>query len=306
VIVAAGLSPAWQHVLHFEQMQWGRVNRATRATWCAAGKVINVGIALRRLNAVSRSVVLVGGEAGSAVRRDVAAQGADARWVESAVPTRVCTTLLEAQGHVTTELVENAGRVSAAELQAFTEAFVVETASADLVIFAGSLPAAAPSTFCRDLIARCDGRVILDIRGDDLLEALNERPFLVKPNRSELSETLGLTIRDESELIDAMRKLNTRGAEWVVVTHGDQGVFVTSATDVYRIDPPSVPVTCPIGCGDCMAAGLASALQQGRDVIDSIRFGVAVAVSKLADPLPSRVDSALATQLEKKVTSAPL
>ncbi len=46
MIVVAGLSPAWQQILSFDELRWGEVNRARSAHWCASGKVLNVGIAL--------------------------------------------------------------------------------------------------------------------------------------------------------------------------------------------------------------------------------------------------------------------
>jgi fructose-1-phosphate kinase PfkB-like protein len=49
-------------------------------------------------------------------------------------------------------------------------------------------------------------------------------------------------------------------------------------------------VVSPIGCGDCLAAALAVALQQGQTVPDAVRLGVAAALDNLGQPLPAALD----------------
>jgi tagatose 6-phosphate kinase len=47
VIVAAGLTPAWQYVLVFGELRMGEVNRARESRWFASGKAVNVALAVR-------------------------------------------------------------------------------------------------------------------------------------------------------------------------------------------------------------------------------------------------------------------
>ena len=47
MILAAGLTPAWQQIVEFDGFAVGQVNRARSVHWCASGKVLNVGIALQ-------------------------------------------------------------------------------------------------------------------------------------------------------------------------------------------------------------------------------------------------------------------
>ena len=49
MILAAGLSPAWQQIMTLAELRIGEVNRARDVQWCASGKVLNVGLALHRL-----------------------------------------------------------------------------------------------------------------------------------------------------------------------------------------------------------------------------------------------------------------
>jgi len=41
VILVAGLTPAWQQILRFDDFRPGEVNRASEVQWCCSGKVLN-------------------------------------------------------------------------------------------------------------------------------------------------------------------------------------------------------------------------------------------------------------------------
>src|SRR5262249_53978146 len=146
--------------------------------------------------------------------------GIAARLLETSRPTRVCTTILDSSRHSATELVPEAEPLTAEELAAFRAAYAEEARTAGVVVLIGSLPPGTPAGFYRDLLAQTPGRAILDARGDELLQALAAKPFLIKPNRAEVSRTFGRELEDDQALFDAMRQLNEAGAEWVVVTDG--------------------------------------------------------------------------------------
>lgn len=301
VIVAAGLSPAWQQILSFAAFHPGEVNRARHVTWCASGKVLNVGSALHHLGADSRTVSFCGGDTGRLMRAEFDRLGAPTRWVESAAPTRVCTTILDESSRTTTELVENSAPVSRDELEKFIAAFTEEAREAEWVILTGSLPKAAPASFFRRLMEATPGRVILDIRGEELKECLPHRPFLVKPNREELGATIGRPIGSDDELRSSMQELRRQGAQRVVVSHGAGELWLASEDGMYRFHPPVVETVNPIGCGDCLAAGIAVALASGADDTAAVRFGMAAAAENARQLLPARLDRSRVMELLKDV-----
>jgi 1-phosphofructokinase family hexose kinase len=305
VIVVAGLTPAWQKILRFARLEVGEVNRAAEAVWCASGKVLNVAVAAARLGAACRTVSPVGGPARETFDREFAELRVDVDWIATSAPTRVCTTLLDEATATTTELVENAAPLTAGELQAYCDAYRRAAASAGVAVFTGSLTAGAPATFYRDLAADTRGRIVVDARGPELLTLLDgpKKPFLVKPNHEELAKTVGRPLADDVDLHRAMRELNDRGCEWVVVTRGPQAVWASSAAgELWRATPPRVAkVVNPIGCGDCLAAGLAAALDAGHAVIDALRHGIAAASDNLGSLLPARIDGANVDRLAKDI-----
>lgn len=304
MIVAAGLTPAWQQILALQRLRPGEVNRASCVHWCASGKVLNVGIALSHLGAECVALCPIGGMPGEAIRRDLAALGVPAEWLAVASSTRICTTLLDEATSQTTELVENAGPLSAEELDSYVAAFGRLARAASVVVLSGSLPVGTPASFYCRLLEATPAQTILDVREAELLAALDagHRPLVIKPNREELATTVGRPLPDDVSLLRAMRALSERGAQWVVVTHGKEAVTIASAREAYCALPPAVPrVVNPIGCGDAMAAAIAWAISQGLEVPQAVRYGMAAAAQNLGDLLPCRLDATATKRLAETI-----
>lgn len=318
MILATGLTPAWQQIAVLDELRQGEVSRAREVHWCASGKVLNVGLALTQLGATSRTLSLVGsGPAGDAVRADFSQFGVAVRWVESLAPQRVCTTLLDRSTGQTTEIVENSAAATSQELQRFENEFADEASRSNLVILTGSLPTGTPREFYSTLLSHLGHspldrtniadkpHVLLDIRGPELLAALPHRPLVVKPNREELAHTVGRSLVTDDDVWQAMQELNQLGAVWVVVTNGPRNVLVSHANgNRWTLIPPSVPVVNPIGCGDCFTAGLAFALHQDQEPLSAIRFGIAAAALNATDLLPARLNLQAVTSLVGQVVTA--
>jgi 1-phosphofructokinase family hexose kinase len=292
---------AWQQIMRFASFRPGEVNRALDVAWCASGKVANVGMALKQLGATAETIALVGGRAGESIRAEFAADGIEAHWIEAQQPTRVCTTILDLQAGRATELVENAQAASQEELSGFRQTYSQRVVKAQCVVLTGSLPAGAPSTFYRDLLADTPCPAIVDFRGPELLLALKHGIWLAKPNREELALTLGREVNDDQELRRAMQELNDRGALWVVVSQGADTLWASSQGRFYRLTPPRVTAVNPIGSGDCLAAGLAYAMQLRKSPEDMLRFAVAAAVENVGKLLPARLDLAQVQERARQV-----
>ncbi len=290
LIVAAGLTPAWQQIMRFDGFRPGEVHRAIDVQWCASGKVLNVGIALAHLGAASETISLVGGTTGEQIQREFRSLGIEASWVTTQAPTRVCTTILDLKTGAATELVENAAAVDRAELDAFRSLYAARAAHAQMAILTGSLPAGAPHVFFRELLDDTACPAIVDVRGPELLAAIERGVFLVKPNREELARTVGREITGDAQLHSAMLELNDRGAEWVVISDGSRPAWASSREQVFRLTPPRVEPVNPIGSGDCLAAGIAWALPEGSDTLAAIRLGMGAAAFNVSQLLPARLD----------------
>lgn len=290
MILSAGLTPAWQQILVFDSFRYGEVNRAAEVLWCASGKVFNAGLAAHHLGGPSLTLAPVGGPAVPQIEAEFAALGVPYRWVRTRAATRICTTLLDRATGSITELVENGRPVTSDELDAFRQAYAEEAARADAVVLIGSLPQGTPDSYYRELLQRTPCPAVLDFRGEGLLSVLDLKPYVVKPNREELAKTFGRPLDDDHDLLAAMRTLNDRGAQWVVITQGAAAVWVTSSDAMYRFQPPAIPDPVnPIASGDVMAGTIAWATGAGRPLPEAVRLGIAAAAQNVCQILPSRL-----------------
>lgn len=286
MIVAAGLTPAWQQILVFDRLRTGHVNRAKRVVWCGSGKVLNVGAVLHQVGAKSLTICPVGGLTGQQIRDDFTRRGIPARWLSISTVTRVCTTILDEESGQTTELVENSHPLSEAELDEYATAFSEDAREANVVVLSGSLPQGTPSSFYKNLLERTPAKAILDARGRELIECLPQQPFLVKPNREELAMTVGRPLESDGDAVQAMSELRAMGAEWVVVSDGPSPLLVLGPSGLHRIEPPQVKVINPIGCGDALCAELAFRIDQKWEVLDALRKAVTNASVRASELLP--------------------
>ena len=294
MILAAGLTPAWQHMLVFDDVRVGEVNRARETYACASGKVTNVALALHFLGGPHRSLIVVGGLPGRSIQEEFATLGVGCRWLESRCSTRECTTVMDRRTGQTTELVQNGEPLDPGEVEDFVNAYAVEIASANFVILSGPLPPGTGASFYRRLldVTPATTRAILDVRGQELLATLETAPFLVKPNREELGITFGRAIHTDEDLREGLAELHGRGAQNALISDGSRPLWLSTPDGIRRIHPLTVETVNPIACGDCLAAGTAWALETGMDLIDAARFGVAAAAENAAAMLPSRLDAA--------------
>ncbi|MDA0834327.1 MAG: 1-phosphofructokinase family hexose kinase [Planctomycetota bacterium] len=292
MILAAGLSPAWQQILVMDEFHRGEVNRARQAVWCSSGKVTNVALAVHALGGALMTLTVLGGDNGEQIRREFESIGLPLRSIQCTSETRVCTTVIEERERIITEFVENARPLTPSEYTDFMCGFAEEVLQANIVVLTGSIPPGVPTAMFAECLeaSHTDVRFVLDIRGGELLHALPYRPFLVKPNREELSRTVDREIHTEEEIVAAMRELNMRGAQWVLISQGGGTVLLTSLTEFFRFHSLDVPVINPIGCGDCLAAGLAFGLDRGMSLVEAVRIGIAAAADNAGQLLPSRLD----------------
>jgi tagatose 6-phosphate kinase len=286
----------------FRSFRYGEVNRAAEVHWFAQGKVINAAIAAHHLGGPTLALAPLGGPPLPLVDRELAEMGLARRWVVTQSPTRVCTTILDQATDTMTELIEESRPLAPGELEEFRRVYAEEAATAAAVVLTGSLPIGTPPAFYRELVERTPCPAVLDFRGEGLLAALDLNPLVVKPNREELAQTVGRPLNDDAQLLDAMRSLNRRGAQWVVTTQGGRPVWVTSASNTYRLHClPIDKVVNPLGSGDAMAAAIAWATRDGRSIVDAVRLGIAAAAENLRRLETGRFDPVVVQRLAEDV-----
>jgi 1-phosphofructokinase family hexose kinase len=279
--LAVCLNPTLQKTLRFSSITKDHVNRTANHRLDASGKGINVARVLGQLGKRALHLTQLGGSLQPLFLQLCEEDSLSIRWAESHSPIRFCYTLIDGSDRSVTELVEEALPVDP-----MTEGRILD-------LFEQSLPERGTLTISgtkangfSDMIfptmtkmAKERGlRVILDIRGKDLTESLPFEPDLIKPNLAEfLSTYIPNPPQEPNRLKEAViqvaQDLERRYHCRLVLTRGAKAVWVVSGGEFRELEFPSVPPVNTTGSGDAFTAGLASALDDGRDLYDAVAEG---------------------------------
>lgn len=195
--------------------------------------------------------------------------------------TRTCTTLVDRSARTATEIVEEPNPLSEeVVLSVLDSVSSLLTGSKKAVLLcSGSLPFGTDPAFYAECCRRANAHgalAVVDAKGASLLSCLKHRPFLVKPNLTELAETYALQNDEPPSLGKALRWLTQQdgGARHVFVSCGSKDAFLyfpatdasaadASRTAAFRFQIPHLSgdtLVSPIGAGDCFAGALAAML----------------------------------------------
>ena len=84
------------------------------------------------------------------------------------------------------------------------------------------------------------------------------------------------------EPLEYARKFINWGAKFVILTMGDSGVLLTTASgDVYNIIPNPISVSDVTGAGDAYWAGFLTAILEGKSPLEAAKLGQALAEVKI-------------------------
>ena len=291
-VLALGLTPALQRTMRFDHFQPGEVNRAREVAVTAAGKCVNVGLALAQLGDTAYVTGFNGGAAGRILVADVLRRGALPAFTRIEAETRTCTTVIDEGTGTVTELVQEAPAVTDADLGRMNRKLLRLLPSCSAMTISGNLPKTFPPEAYVPFAKKADGLGIpwiIDSHKAPLLATLPHHPHLAKLNRAELAATFGMEDADEESCVAALRKLTAAGARWALMTDGPApALLVSAAGDLYRLVPAVLDkVASPIGSGDCTAAGTIHGLLQGMEMPDAVAYGLACGTANARTYIPA-------------------
>ena len=326
-MIVLGANLAMDRTLRLDLLRPGHVQRPRSAVMTAGGKAVNVCRAAVAHGVRPRLVANLPGVLGDYVGDLLDAEGHDVRRVATAGEIRSATIILD-DSPCTTVLNEPGPDLVDDDRAALLAAIGQELADhgerpADgsgtrVLVMTGSLPPGTDEDLYGHVVtlARDHGRTsIVDAARHALARTLPHHPDVVTPNLSEARGVLALLADGVAETIEAegnedgdveqVRRdalaaaagLVGAGARAALVTAGRHGVAGLDAQGGFWVAAPSVAVVNSIGAGDCFVAGLAAALEAGRDLRAAVVVGVATASAGVTTPLAGDVDADLMHRL---------
>jgi 1-phosphofructokinase/tagatose 6-phosphate kinase len=277
------MNPTLQKTLVFSGLVPDSVNRTGEYRLDASGKGVNVCRVLTQLGKEACQLTHLGGVLRPLFLELCERDGLRVEWVESASPIRFCYTLIDKEQKTVTELVEESEKVGTHTGELLFEAFSKLLPVYSVLIISGTKAKGFSDNLIPEMArkARALGcRIILDVRGQDLLKSLPFEPDLVKPNLFEFISTFAPELLSEKNTAIVKKEVGKIWAELyekhpcaLVLTRGAEPLWYAEKGELAEFAFKSVAPVNTTGSGDAFSAGLAAALEEGASLIEAVAEG---------------------------------
>ena len=277
------MNPAIDRTVTVDGFRLGTLNRVRKVRVDASGKGINVSKALIRFGEQSLAMGLLGGMTGQFIEQDLQNDGIlpAFTWIKGQ-STRTNVKVFDAESGSTTEINEPGPEISSANLQALRRDLFSGLGRVSYLVCSGSLPPGVPDTFYADVIREAQAKgvhCILDTSGSALARGMHAVPTLVKPNREEASQVLGVDLRSEAQIIEAVHRFLDIGIPYVVISLGPDGAVVATGESIVWAQASVDMIRSTAGCGDALVAAVVWSLCSGKSWLEVARFATAAATA---------------------------
>lgn len=284
MILTVTLNPSIDVSYNLNCLHLDAVNRVQTVNKTAGGKGLNVSRVIHQLGGQVLATGVLGGFFGEYFLARLDEDGIPHAFSTISQETRSCIAILH-EGQQT-EVLEAGPQLSPEEVTEFFDKFqeILTTYPIATITLSGSQAKGFGSDTYSQLIALANQKgikVLLDTSGKNLELALKspEKPYLIKPNRDELTQLLDLKtpieIQDLPQILSDPLFANI---PYIVVSLGADGAFVASPEGYYHAQVPTIAAVNPVGSGDATLAGLAHAIDAKASSEDIIKNGMTCGV----------------------------
>lgn len=276
MIYTVTFNPSLDYIVSMNGFELGRTNRTTGEQMFPGGKGINVSIVLGNLGIENTALGFTAGFTGEQIEREVQKIGlrTDFIHIEEGF-SRINVKLKDYDGTEINGMGPEIGKMHVKELFGKLD----RLGAGDILVLAGSIPKSLPDSIYGDILGRLQDKGVLfvvDATKDLLLNVLQYKPFLIKPNNYELGEIYDVTLETREEVVPYARKLQEKGARNVLVSMAGQGaVLVDEKNAVHTLAAPQGKLVNAVGAGDSMVAGFVAGWTKQQDYDYAFRMGIA-------------------------------
>lgn len=276
MVYTVTLNPALDCFFSPEAFVPGAENRYGQCRFIPGGKGINVSLLLNSLGMDTKALGVAGGFTGRELASRLEAQGIPTEFVFLEAGLTRINIKITPPGQPETALNGGGPEIPLEAVDRLGGKFAALGAG-DFLVLAGSVPGSLPAGIYARLAAMApEGvRAVIDASGPALAASAAARPFLMKPNREELSEAFGGTARTLDEVEQYARKLQALGARNVAVTLGGEGALLVDEAGGARFRP-ALPgaLRSAVGAGDSFVAGFLYGWARSQDLDCALDWAV--------------------------------
>ncbi len=276
MIYTVTLNPSIDYVVHLDKLINGITNRTTGEEYYFGGKGINVSHVLAELDLDNTALGFVAGFTGEAIEKGTKHPRIRTDFIH--LKEGVSRINVKIKSDEETEINGQGPHIDDAALEEFM-AKTDAMKDGDTLILSGSIPKTMPDDVYERILERLSGRdirIVVDATKKLLVNSLKYRPFLIKPNRQEISEIFGVEVNDEETTLFYAKKLQEMGAKNVLVSLGGDGAMLLDEFGkVHKQGVAKGRVLNTVGSGDSMVAGFVAGCILKNDYAYALRLGSA-------------------------------
>lgn len=275
MIYTVTFNPSLDYIVRVDHFVPGQVNRTSEEVIYAGGKGVNVSIVLKNLGFDSTALGFLAGFTGKEIRRRMSEQGICADFIEVAAGiSRINMKIRSDEESEINGMGPEIGEADIKKLYGKLDGL----SDGDTLVLAGSIPSVMPKSMYRSIMERMQDKaidIVVDATNDLLMNVLEYKPFLIKPNNYELGEIFGVELKKKDEVVPYAKKLQQQGARNVLVSMAGEGaVLLTETGEVYQSEAPEGTVVNSVGAGDSMVAGFLAGYYQTGDYSEAFKMGI--------------------------------
>lgn len=276
MIYTVTLSPSIDYVVRLSSMRFNVTNRTDSEEFYFGGKGINVSQVLSELDLPSTALGFIAGFTGDAIAQGIGSDKVKTDFIRLRDGFSRINIKIKSGGE--TEINGQGPDIPADALEALMKKLdAIE--NGDVLVLAGSIPKTLPDDVYErmlDRVAQKDIMIVVDATKQLLVNSLKNHPFVIKPNRQELSEIFHAEVENEQDVEKYARKLQEMGARNVIVSLGRKGAMLVDENGgVHREGTLKRPVLNTVGAGDSMVAGFIAGYLKTKDYAYALKLGSA-------------------------------
>ena len=297
-VLTITLNPAIDQTIPVKKLIPGEVHRATGFTSTPGDKGIGVSIILAKLGVATTATGWIGADNDKLFVQAFDDNGIRDAMIRLPGATRTNVKLVDHEAGESTDVnlpgIQLDPEERAKDEQLLNERMESLVRRGDWCEFGGSLPPGCDVGIWHHLAKTLVDKgvnLVIDVAGSQLgavLEGWKKAvsdtvgPVMIKPNRSELEELVGRSLKDTAELIKAAEELKkAHNIQRVVVSMGGEGALIIGPEGRWMAKPPKVHVATTVGAGDTLVAGTIARLLHGQPFPQAAVFGMACAAARI-------------------------
>lgn len=274
MIYTVTLNPSIDYVVRLDSLVTGITNRTTSEEYYFGGKGINVSWVLAELDLESTAFGFVAGFTGDAIEKGIRNDKIITDFIK--LEKGISRINIKIKADDETEINCQGPHIDESELERLLNK-VDRINDGDTLVIAGNVPNTMPDDVYERILERIKGkkvRIVVDATKKLLLNSLKYKPFLIKPNRQELSEIFETEISTETDIEKYAKELQKMGAQNVLISLGGDGaMLIDEFGEKHKQGVLKEKVINTVGSGDSMVAGFIAGYEKEHSYPYALKLG---------------------------------